>query len=88
MLKWTLAIIAGGGAASITQGMTTALRGGSTILTGGLGNAAIATFEAFGAIGLVIAVLAFPALALLVVLALVWLAWRVLTRQKPVDRNV
>src|SRR3954468_22937556 len=38
MLKWTLAIIAGGGAAGIVQGTTVVARAASTVTTGGLGN--------------------------------------------------
>src|SRR5436305_11037162 len=37
-LKWTLAIIAGGGAAGMVQGTTVIARGASTAGTGGLGN--------------------------------------------------
>ena len=45
-LKWTLAIIAGGGTAAIFQGKTILVRGASTATTGGAGNFAIATAEA------------------------------------------
>lgn len=38
LLKWTLAIIGGGGTAAIFHGSTTLLRGASTALTGGIGN--------------------------------------------------
>jgi len=44
-LKWTLAIIAGGGTAALFQGTTTLVRGTSTATTGGLGNFAIASAE-------------------------------------------
>src|SRR5947199_7997150 len=37
-LKWTLAIIAGGGVAGLVQGTTVLARGVSTTTTGGLGN--------------------------------------------------
>ena len=39
MVKWTAAVIAGGGIAGLTQGLTGMLRAHSTVLTGGLGNA-------------------------------------------------
>jgi len=45
-LRWTLAVVAGGGAALTVQLTTAAVRGGSTILTGGLGNNVVATAEA------------------------------------------
>jgi uncharacterized protein DUF4126 len=50
MLKWCLAIIAGGGAAGLVQGSTVAARGVSTLATGGLGNPIFATIELGGAI--------------------------------------
>ena len=46
MVKWTAAVIAGGGVAGVTQGVTAMLRAKSTVLTGGLGNFVIATAEA------------------------------------------
>ncbi len=49
-LKWTLAIIAGGGTAAITQGATVALRVKSTTLTGGMGNPLISTAEGVGSV--------------------------------------
>ena len=62
-LKWTLAIIAGGGVAGMVQGSTAAARGVSSISTGGLGNPLIATAElAASTIASIVAVLA-PVLA-------------------------
>jgi len=49
-LKWTLAIIAGGGAAGVIQGATAMTRAASSVTTGGLGNPVIATVETSGAI--------------------------------------
>src|ERR1700728_5158305 len=45
MVKWTAAVIAGGGIAGVTQGMTGSLRGHSTVLTGGFRNPIIATAQ-------------------------------------------
>src|SRR4249919_1481811 len=45
MVKWTAAVIAGGGIAGLTQGVTAMLRAKSTVFTGGLGNLVIATAE-------------------------------------------
>jgi Domain of unknown function (DUF4126) len=41
MVKWTAAVIAGGGIAGVTQGVTATLRANSTIWTGELGNLAL-----------------------------------------------
>jgi Domain of unknown function (DUF4126) len=63
MLKWTLAIIAGGGAAAVTQSATTLLRGKSTVFTGGAGNHLIATSEIVGALGLSLMAVVLPYVA-------------------------
>jgi hypothetical protein len=49
-LRWTLAIIAGGGTAAIVQGATVALRTKSSALTAGAGNALVSTAELAGSI--------------------------------------
>jgi hypothetical protein len=84
MLKWTTAIIAGGGIAGVTQGATAAVRAKSTLLTAGFGNAALATAELGGSLLLSIVALAAPLIALLLVvllLALVYRLYRKLTRK-------
>ena len=49
-LKWTLAVIAGGGAAGLVQGASVVTRGASTATTGGIGNPIFATIEFGGSI--------------------------------------
>jgi uncharacterized protein DUF4126 len=48
-LKWSLAVIAGGGAAGLVQGATVVTRGASTVTTGGLANPLVSTLELAGA---------------------------------------
>jgi hypothetical protein len=69
LIKWTTAVIAGGGAAGLTQGVTALLRAKSTAFTGGLGNPVVATGELGGALLVSILALFLPlaALALVVV---------------------
>jgi len=55
-LKWTLALIAGGGIAGLVQGTTVSLRATSLASTAGLANPLVSTLELVGSI--VIAVLA------------------------------
>ncbi len=88
LVRWTTAVIAGGGAAAITQGATTLLRAKSTGTTAGLANAAVASGELGGAAALSALALAAPLLALLVALAVLavglWLLallWRRLKRR-------
>jgi hypothetical protein len=76
MVKWTAAVIAGGGVAGITQGMTAMLRAKSTVFTGGLGNSAVATAELGGATLISILALAAPVAALVLVVLFFWLAFR------------
>lgn len=80
MVKWTAAVIAGGGIAGLTQGLTAMIRGHSTVLTGGLGNPVIATAELGGALLLSLLALAAPAAAIALVILFLWLAIR-LSRQ-------
>lgn len=69
-LQWTLAIIAGGGAAGIVQAGTTVLRGMSTLATGGLGNFIVSTLEWIGAFTTSLLAVLFPVVALLLVIGL------------------
>jgi hypothetical protein len=80
MVKWTAAIIAGGGVAGLTQGLTGILRAHSTVLTGGLGNSVIATAELGGAVLISFLALAAPAAALALVVLFLLLAIRLLRR--------
>jgi hypothetical protein len=86
MVKWTAAIIAGGGVAGITQGITAALRANSTLLTGGLGNWVLATAEFIGAIVVPLLALAVPIAALALVILLLWLAMRLRRRLQGAQR--
>ena len=80
LVKWTTAVIAGGGAAGITQGLTSLLRAKSTVMTAGLGNHAVATGELGGALVISLLALAAPLLAVAVVACLCWFALRLVRR--------
>lgn len=73
LLKWVLAIIAGGGTATIFHGVTSLVRGASTATTGGLSNPVIATAELGIATGLSILSIALPLVGIIVVLLLLFL---------------
>jgi hypothetical protein len=73
LLRWTIALVAGGGAAGLTQVASTLVRAKSAATTGGLGNPVVATGELGGSIMLSAVALLFPVLALLLVVLLVWL---------------
>ena len=76
-LKWTLAVIAGGGAAGLVQGTTVFARGLSTWGTGGLANPIVATVELGGSILTSILAIVVPALAvLLLAVFAVGIGWK------------
>jgi hypothetical protein len=77
-LKWTLAIIAGGGAAAIVQGVTVTLRTKSLVLTAGAGNVLVSSVELAGSIitallAIIVPILCFILLALLCIFV-IWKA--------------
>jgi hypothetical protein len=76
MLKWTLAAIAGGGAAALVQGTTVLARGVSTATTGGLGNPFFATIELGGALFTSILALLVPLLAVGLIAAFLFVVGR------------
>ena len=90
MVKWTTAVIAGGGVAGLTQSATAVLRAKSTVFTGGLGNAVVATAEIGGALLLSLLALAAPLAAALLVGVFLWLAFRLLrqlSRRVPPSKS-
>jgi hypothetical protein len=70
-LRWSLAIIAGGGSAAVVQGGTVLTRAASTGATAGLANFVVSTFET--ASGLVFSILSIvvPILALFLLIVLI-----------------
>lgn len=80
LVRWTTAVIAGGGAAGLTQGLTTLLRAKSTAATGGLGNSVIATGELSGALVGSIVALLWPIVAVAVFALFALLAVRLALR--------
>jgi Domain of unknown function (DUF4126) len=80
MVKWTAAVVAGGGLAGLTQGATAMLRAKSTLFTGGTGNPVLATVELGSALLVSLLALAAPLAALAVVVLFLWLAVRLIRR--------
>jgi Domain of unknown function (DUF4126) len=79
LMQWTLAIIAGGGTAGLVQTSTVALRGASTLTTGGTANFLVATAELIASFCTTILALLVPILcvaAVLIVSGLVLLRFR------------
>ncbi len=77
MLRWTLAVIAGSGAAGAVQAGTVALRTGSTATTGGLANPVFSAAESTSSLVLALLAIVLPIVALVAFLAAtIWLGKR------------
>jgi hypothetical protein len=75
LVRWSTAIIAGGGVAGITQGVTTLLRAKSSAFTGGAGNPVVSTMEMIASV--VVAALAILAPVVAIGLVAVFCLWTV-----------
>jgi hypothetical protein len=80
LMRWTLAIVAGGGAAGLVQTATALLRLKSAAFTGGVGNPAVATGELAGSVLLSALALLAPLVAAVVVVVLLIVLGRRLVR--------
>jgi hypothetical protein len=79
LLEWTVAVIAGGGAAGIFQTLSGMVRLSSTALTGGIGNGIVSTIEAGSSIILSVLAIFVPVLAVgLVISGIIFLIQKVL----------
>jgi len=83
-LRWTLAVVAGGGTAAVFQGLTTVARQVSSISTGGLGNPVLATVEGGSSALLAVLAVTLPIAALLLIAVLLVVVVKLLPlRRKP-----
>jgi hypothetical protein len=84
-LKWTLAIIAGGGAAAIVQGVTVTLRTKSSLMTAGAGNVLVSSVELAGSVVTALLAIIVPILCLILLASLcifvIWKAGRLFFRR-------
>lgn len=82
LLKWSLAVVAGGGIAGAVQATTVLARGFSLTGSGGLANPLVATAELGGSIMTAIAAILAPVLALILVATIVGIAIYKLVRRR------
>jgi hypothetical protein len=76
-LKWTLALIAGGGAAAVVQGVTVLLRAKSFALTAGTGNVFVSSLELVGSIITALLAVIVPMVCLvLIALLCIFVIWK------------
>ncbi|HET6442176.1 MAG TPA: DUF4126 domain-containing protein [Phycisphaerae bacterium] len=83
-LRWTLAVMAGGGVALTVQALTVTTRGTSTMKTAGAANPLVSTAEAIGSVGVSLLAILVPVLVgvVLLVLAAV-VVRRLFLRRRP-----
>lgn len=72
LIQWTTALLAGGGAAGLTKGMSNIMRFISTAISGGLTNPIVATIELGLALLLALLAVTVPVVAVLLVMG-IWL---------------
>jgi hypothetical protein len=80
-LRWTLAIIAGGGIAGLVQGSSVMVRGISSASTGGIANPAVSTGELIASITGTIISIILPTLAIILVAILLAIILRRVTKK-------
>jgi len=82
VLKWSLALIAGGGTAGLIQLLTVKARALSSMFTLGTGNPVVSTAETAGAVTVSTASVVFPLLGALLVIIIAGTAWRLIVRRR------
>jgi hypothetical protein len=89
LLQWSLAIIAGAGAAATVQSVTMFTRGASTSTSGGIANPAVATIENISSLVFFCLSLLAPAIAVVLLIAAIgtifYVSRRLLVRQVGSD---
>ena len=83
-LRWTLAILGGGGTAAAFQGITATARHVSSFTTGGLANPLLATVEAGSSALLSVLAIVVPVLAMLLIVGLLYFGVKRLLFRRPV----
>jgi hypothetical protein len=87
LLKWALAIIAGGGAAGIVQASTVTVRATSTATTAGIGNPLVSIGEFIGSVVTTFLAIVVPIVVVLLLVIGFYLIWRQVRRIPSRRRN-
>ncbi len=82
LLRWTLAIVAGGGTSAVVHAAAATVRGASTVVTAGLGNNVVATLENASSTVISIFALISPIVALVAIVVIIWLMLRLLKKDR------
>ena len=81
-LAWSVAIVAGGGAAGAVQSLTTFTRSLSSLATGGFGNPIVSTLEAGASVGMAVLAIVLPLAAAFLLLVMLYIVARKLIFRK------
>ena len=73
LLKWSLAVVAGGGVCGLVQGGSVAMRAASSGATGGVGNVLVSAVELLASIVVTLLAIALPVVGLL---AVTWICYK------------
>ncbi len=87
-LTWSLAAIAGGGVAGTVQAGTVALRGASSVFTGGFGNPVVSTAELVGSVVTAVLAVIAPIAAVVLVALLLFFIVRYWIKRKSAATEV
>ncbi len=82
MLKWSLAVIAGGGLSMTIHSGTTLTRGASSLTTGGLGNNLVSSGENFSSILISVVAIISPIIAIVIILILIFMIIKFIRRKR------
>ena len=88
LMKWSLAIIAGGGVAGTVQTFTGLSRITSSTFTGGLANPVLSTAEAGSAVGMSLLSISFPIIAFIIALLLISYSGKIVYKKLIANRLI
>ena len=84
LLKWSFALIAGGGVSSMVHFGTSAVRAAVSLPTGGLANPVVSSAEGIGAIAMTVLAMFLAPLAFAIV---VWMLYRIIQRMRAAAKH-
>ncbi len=87
VITWTLAIIAGGGTATVIKGAAAGTRLTSTVSTGGIANPAVSAVETAAATTISLVSILAPVLATLLVIVVLAFVFRIYRKLRPERRG-
>jgi hypothetical protein len=80
LLRWSFALVAGGGTAGLFHGLNGLFRAGTAVTTAGFGNPVFATLETSGAFALAVGAVLVPVAGLVLAVVVAMAAWRLAGR--------